>query len=101
MLSVTYWVSDCPSNSPDLNAIEHVWPWMVHMVKQSRPTPHDDLKQAILDAWNQITLAGLGRYCNHIASVLPKIIESNGKLQCTTSRIALHFDVLLRQELIL
>ena len=67
----------------DLNAIEHVWSWMVQMVKQCRPTTHADLRQAILDVWYQIPLEELGRYCNHIGNVLPNIIESGDKLHCT------------------
>ena len=51
---------------------------MVGIVKQSHPQSHADLKEAILDAWDQIDLAEIQRYCNHINDVLPRIVQSHG-----------------------
>ena len=58
---------------------------MVGIVKQSHPQSHAVLKEAILDALDQIDPAEIQRYRYHINDVLPRIVQSHGQLQCTTA----------------
>ena len=46
-----------PPNSPDMNLIEVVWSWMVQaIVSKGWPTRVEDLKSALLQAWDDISL---------------------------------------------
>ncbi|KAF7651016.1 hypothetical protein LDENG_00117370 [Lucifuga dentata] len=49
-------VLTCPSNSPDLSPIEHLWDVLEKQVRSMKAPPHNlqDLKDLLLTSWCQI-----------------------------------------------
>ncbi len=46
-----------PPNSPDLNLIEIIWSWMIRSIERNGwPTNPDALKEAVVQAWNDVSL---------------------------------------------
>ena len=51
-------VEKWPGNSPDLNPIENIWSWMVRWIsKHAHCTTCEELKQAVLDAWEALPMS--------------------------------------------
>ena len=46
---------DWPSQSPDLNPIEHLWAHVKNKLSEKRPKNINQLKQNILEIWSSIT----------------------------------------------
>ena len=46
-----------PAESPDMNPIENVWKQLKDEVNKVGPTTQDELCEAILKAWENITVA--------------------------------------------
>lgn len=73
---------DWPPCSPDINVIENVWSLIVRRVyansKQYRAV--DELKKAIVRAWEEIDLKVLGELVNSVPKRLIQTIERHGKM---------------------
>ena len=71
---------DWPSRSPDLNPIENLWGIMVRQVyadnRQYRNV--EELKRAILDAWNSISTELLKKLSNSMQNRIFQVIQRNG-----------------------
>jgi transposase len=71
-------LEDWPSNSPDLNPIEHVWSWMTTYVNKEAPTDKRTLEKAILAAWDEIPQSVIQGYIGHLNNVCQQIIAAKG-----------------------
>jgi len=71
-------LEDWPSNSPDLNPIEHVWSWMTTYVQKEAPIDKRSLEKAILAAWDEIPQSVIRSYIGHLNDVCRQIIEAKG-----------------------
>lgn len=67
-----------PSNSPDLNPIEHVWAWMKAFVQRVRPESEHELRQAIRAAWGAYPLAATAHLMDSMSSRLARCLEKHG-----------------------
>jgi transposase len=61
-----------PSQSPDLNPIEHVWAQMKLQLGGCHFRTKDELKEKLLSIWNEITPA----YCEKLISTMPKRVNA-------------------------
>ena len=68
-----------PAKSPDMNPIENVWKQLKDEVNTVGPTTQDELCEAILKAWGNITVADCNKYINHVRA---KIVQGS----CCCSR---------------
>ncbi len=71
-------LEDWPSNSPDLNLIEHVWSWMTTYVQKEAPIDKRSLEKAIIAAWDEIPQSVIRSYIGHLNDVCRQIIEAKG-----------------------
>jgi len=70
-----------PPNSPDLNLIEIVWSWIVKKISKRRggwPKRPEDLRQAAVNAWNEITLDSFRGLILGYRSRLRCVLSVNG-----------------------
>ena len=59
-----------PAMSPDLNIIEHIWFFMKNKVERREPKTLQELRQFILNSWNEIT----PQYINNLyESITPRL----------------------------
>ncbi len=58
-------VIQCPSMSPDLNPIEHLWGIQKRQVEHHSPSSIQSLKEVILEEWKKIDLAKCRHFCVH------------------------------------
>lgn len=67
-----------PPNSPDLNPIENLWRKLKQLVSRLHPTNTEELKAAILKAWDEID----DGYCLSLVSSMPQrltdVIKARG-----------------------
>jgi DDE superfamily endonuclease/Transposase len=64
-------VLDWPSQSPDLNPIEHLWDFVKREVRKRGLTSIRDLKEKVKAIWDEITL----EQCRKLVNTMPKRIE--------------------------
>jgi hypothetical protein len=73
-------VLDWPACSPDLNPIENIWGQLVRVIyaenKQYRTA--DELKQAILAAWNRLSLQTFQNHINSMPNRIFQVINRSG-----------------------
>lgn len=69
-----------PPQSPDLNAIELVWAQMKDLVERNRPKNKRELKEALLESWEKITMKEIRRCIGSLPKKMRKIVELNGDL---------------------
>ncbi len=71
-------VIQCPSMSPDLNPIEHLWGIMKRQVEHHSPSSIQSLKEVILEEWKKIDLAK----CRQLVHSMPRrfgaVIKNHG-----------------------
>ena len=75
---INWWPT--PPESPDLNPIERVWNQLkVHLSRRVKPTNKRELIQGIQEFWRtKMTRRMCCSYINHLQTVIPKVIASNG-----------------------
>jgi DDE superfamily endonuclease len=64
-------VLDWPSQSPDLNPIEHLWDHVKREVRKRSPKNIRELREKIMEIWNEIT----PDLCKRLVYSMPKRIE--------------------------
>ena len=60
-----------PSQSPDLNPIEHLWDHMKREVRKASPKTKKELREKIVEIWNDIS----PDICRKLVHTMPKRIE--------------------------
>lgn len=72
---------DWPACSPDLNPIENIWGHLVRAIyagnKQYQTVA--ELKQAILSAWDDLTIQTLQNHVNSMPNRIFEVIQRDGK----------------------
>jgi transposase len=63
---------DWPSQSPDLNPIEHLWDHLKRKIRFRNPTSISELKDIIMEEWNTID----AEFCKKLVYSMPKRIEA-------------------------
>lgn len=69
----------CPTNSPDLNAIEFVWNTLEARVLAHNPSTVAALRRWIVIEWNKLTVQFLNDTIDHVVSLIPMVIEKGGE----------------------
>jgi DNA-directed RNA polymerase subunit F len=64
-------VLEWPSQSPDLNPIEHLWDHVKREVRKLSPKSIKNLKEKVFKIWNEITPG----VCRKLVYNMPKRIE--------------------------
>lgn len=69
-----------PAESPDLNPIECLWHQLKEYLRsQIKPTNKAELIDGIKEFWkSKVTVEQCIRYCQHIYTVAPLVVEANG-----------------------
>ena len=73
---INWWSS--PAESPDLNPIENLWNEMKVFCTKRRPRNKDDLEQALHEFWETVDVQKRNAYINHVATVMPIVVQKNG-----------------------
>lgn len=55
-------IDDWPPNSPDLSPIENIWRILKQRVKRHCPEPVEELKQAVQEEWDKLTLKEINEW---------------------------------------
>lgn len=71
-------VKGYPPMSPDINAIEKIWSWMVSDMKHKYPKNKEEFRDMIKTSWQSIPQETIDAYINHTRSVIKDICENNG-----------------------
>jgi transposase len=69
---------DWPSQSPDLNPIEHVWKLMKDEVRKLKPTNLNDLFEKLETVWRNIPIDYLQRLIDSMPQRCQAVIDANG-----------------------
>ena len=69
-----------PSNSPDLNPIENVWPILKRQVRARRDEIHSkqDLIRILLEEWEKVPIESINNICDSIKERVQKVIQAKG-----------------------
>jgi len=67
-----------PSNSPDLNPIENIFAWMKQYVENQLPSTEATLRQAITDAFNNLTVGHFANLIDSMETRLKAVVKSKG-----------------------
>ena len=69
-----------PANSPDLNPIENVWQLLKNIIKNKRPYPRGTaaIKQAVLEAWEEISSEDLRKLVRSMPERIEAVIAAGG-----------------------
>ena len=71
-------LEDYPSNSPDLNPVEHVWAYWKKRVHQRLPCNLEELEIYALEEWENIPLEFIHSCILSMPNRLAEIIKSHG-----------------------
>ena len=72
---ITPHVKDHPPQSPDLNPIELVWGRLKNMVEARRPRDKNELKNAILECWEEIPMSFIRSCIGGLPSKMNKVLD--------------------------
>ena len=72
-------ILDWPSYSPDLNVIEIVWAIMEAEVEARNPSSIDELKQVIIEVWENLKWPTINGLINSMEERLAKVNKSPDK----------------------
>uniref|UniRef100_A0A914QHT3 Transposase n=1 Tax=Panagrolaimus davidi TaxID=227884 RepID=A0A914QHT3_9BILA len=74
-------VMDWPPRSPDLNPMENLWGILVRRIyaNNKQYDTKEELKQAILDAWDAIDVQVINNLVNNMQNRIFDVIQRNGK----------------------
>ena len=67
-----------PSNSPDLNPIENIFAWMKQYVENQLPSTEATLRQAIIDAFNNLSVGHFANLIDSMETRLKAVVKSKG-----------------------
>lgn len=69
-----------PPNSPDLNAIEHAFPWVRQHVSRARPFPitEAETQDAWLQMWRELPQPVIDRWIEALPRRVEQVIENKG-----------------------
>lgn len=67
-----------PSNSPDLNPIENVWNWIKDFVEALEPRTEQELREAVLKAWDAFPIEFTEDLINSMPKRLRLCLELKG-----------------------
>lgn len=69
-----------PASSPDLNPIEHLWHLLKEIIRglERAPTTIDELKEAVRQAWDQITVEDVDKYAGSMEDRVQAVIAAKG-----------------------
>ena len=68
-----------PPESPDCNPIENLWHELKeHLRREVKPRSKEELIQGIVSFWETVDVEKCCKYINHLAKVLPKVVECEG-----------------------
>ena len=68
-----------PPESPDCNPIENFWHELKeHLRREVKPRNKEELIQGIVSFWETVDVAKFSKYINHLAKVLPEVVECEG-----------------------
>ena len=71
-------LANWPSNSPDLNVIEHIWGIMKAKLRAMAPKTKEELKQCLLQIWNEVSLETVNKLCQSLRYRLWLVISHGG-----------------------
>lgn len=72
-------VLDWPSQSPDLNPIEHVWAYMKKELRGTNFKTKNDLKVELVRLWNSLPQGFIYKLVKSIPKRVKEVLKSNGK----------------------
>ncbi len=81
-------VLDWPSNSPDLNPIEHLWGIVKRKMRDTRPNNADDLKATVKETWASIP----PQQCHKLITSMPRRIEAVIKAKGAPTKYWVHIE---------
>lgn len=67
-----------PSNSPDLNIIEHMWAFLKNKVAERRPINLQELKTVVLDEYHKIPREFIDRLYSSLSNRIQEVIRNRG-----------------------
>lgn len=69
-----------PACSPNLNPIEHLWHLLKEIIRgrERTPTTIDELKEAVRQAWDQITVDEVDKYAGSMGDRVEAVIAAKG-----------------------
>ena len=71
-------LANWPSNSPDLNVIEHIWGIMKAKLRAIGPKTKDEMKDCLLQIWDEISLETISKLCASLRYRLWLLVSHGG-----------------------
>ena len=71
------WVSDWPSNSPDLNPIENMWQIIKNNVEKRMPKDINELKKFMVEEWDAISVETVNNLVLSMKKKCELVLEKN------------------------
>ena len=71
-------LSPYPAQSPDFNAIEHVWSWMARFVSNECPKDRRSLIVAVEKAWTSISQRTIRSYIDGLPARIREVYDAGG-----------------------